>query len=307
MAKGFRLRFIQDDTVEQTEIIIRARKNDEEVERILGALGVDSKKALLCNTLSSGKMIDPNDIVIISKSGRYLSVKTTNGEYVLTDPLYKIEEELDPAWFMKISQSEIVNLRYVKGWSFTKSGIIIIELVNGIRSFTSRRYAKQIREVLRKGARAMGNRLVKRLLWGFVFGAVSGILISGFLNLLSGNGFSIVARELLLEKGKTAAVIMQVLFSGIYGAICIGGTIFYEIERMGLFFSTLSHFLCIMVSYSITALILRWAHLDFGLALLLIIIAGIFFVIWLVMGSVWRKNIREMNSELEKYKKENSK
>ena len=153
----------------------------------------------------------------------------------------------------------------------------------------------------------MGNRLIKRLLWGFVFGAVSGILISGFLNLLSGNGFSIVARELLLEKGKTAAVIMQVLFSGIYGAICIGGTIFYEIERMGLFFSTLSHFLCIMVSYSITALILRWAHLDFGLALLLIIIAGIFFVIWLVMGSVWRKNIREMNSELEKYKKENSK
>ena len=83
----------------------------------------------------------------------------------------------------------------------------------------------------------MGNRLIKRFLWGFVFGAVSGILISGFLNLLSGNGFSIVARELLLEKGKTAAVIMQVLFSGIYGAICIGGTIFYEIERIGLFFT----------------------------------------------------------------------
>ena len=151
MAKGFRLRFIQDDTVEQTEVIIRARRNDEEVERILEALGVDSQKALLCNTLSSSKMIDPNDIVIISKSGRYLSVKTNNGEYVLTDPLYKIEEELDPIWFMKISQSEIVNLKYVKGWSFTKSGIIIIELVNGIRSFTSRRYAKQIREVLRKG------------------------------------------------------------------------------------------------------------------------------------------------------------
>ena len=156
MAKGFRLRFIQDDTVEQVEVIIRARKNDEEVERILEALGVDSQKALLCNTLSSSKMIDPNDIVIISKSGRYLSVKTTNGEYVLTDPLYKIEEELDPVWFMKISQSEIVNLRYVKGWSFTKSGIIIIELVNGIRSFTSRRYAKQIREVLRKGGPGNG-------------------------------------------------------------------------------------------------------------------------------------------------------
>ena len=153
----------------------------------------------------------------------------------------------------------------------------------------------------------MGNKLIKRLLWGFVFGAVSGILISGFLNLFSGNGFSIVARELQLEKGKTVAVLMQVFFSGIYGSICFGGTIFYEIEKMGLFFSTFSHLLCIMFSYSITALILRWAHLDFSLALLLIIIAVVFFVIWLIMGSIWRKNVREMNSELEKYKKENSK
>jgi DNA-binding LytR/AlgR family response regulator len=151
LANGYKLRFIQDDSVEQTEVIIRAKTQDEEVERILSALGEDSRAMLPCETLSSSRLIDKNDIVIISKDGRYLSVKTVNGEFVVNEPLYKIEEKLDPVWFIRISQSEIVNLKYVKGWSFSKSGIITIEMVNGIRSFTSRRYARQIREVLRKG------------------------------------------------------------------------------------------------------------------------------------------------------------
>lgn len=42
MANGYKLRFIQDDSVEQTEVIIRAKSQDEEVERILSALGEDS-------------------------------------------------------------------------------------------------------------------------------------------------------------------------------------------------------------------------------------------------------------------------
>ena len=151
MEKGYKIRFIQDDTAERTEVIIRAKSQDEEVERIIEALGTDAQTSIVCETLSSSRLIDKNDIVIISKDGRYLSVKTTNGEYVVNEPLYKIEGKLDPVWFIKISQSEIVNLRYVKGWDFSKSGIITIEMINGIRSYTSRRYAKQIREVLRKG------------------------------------------------------------------------------------------------------------------------------------------------------------
>jgi DNA-binding LytR/AlgR family response regulator len=149
--KGYIIRFIQDDTAERTEVIIRAKAQDEEVERIIEALGTDAQTSIVCETLSSSRLIDKNDIVIISKDGRYLSVKTTNGEYVVNEPLYKMEGKLDPVWFIKISQSEIVNLRYVKGWDFSKSGIITIEMINGIRSYTSRRYAKQIREVLRKG------------------------------------------------------------------------------------------------------------------------------------------------------------
>ncbi|MBP5292563.1 MAG: LytTR family transcriptional regulator [Clostridia bacterium] len=148
---GVKLKFVQDDSANDVEIIIRAKEQNEEVERILKLLGNDTNDNIICDVLSSEKLVDVKDIIIISKDGRYLSIKTINGEFVLNEPLYKIEEKLDKSWFVKISQSEIVNLRYVKKWNLYSGGIIKIELQNGIQSYTSRRYATQIKEILSKG------------------------------------------------------------------------------------------------------------------------------------------------------------
>lgn len=148
---GFKLRFIQDDSVDQTEVIIRAKSQDEEVQGILKALGKERDDLIVCETLTSRELVFHRDIILISKSGRRLSVTTMDSEYTLNEPLYKVEERLDPTWFMKISQSEIVNLRYVKGWNLTAGGTIRIELADGTFTTTSRRFAVKIRDTLRKG------------------------------------------------------------------------------------------------------------------------------------------------------------
>ena len=150
---GVKLKFIQDDQVQDIEIIIRAKEQNKEVEKILKQLEEISDEKIAGNILSDETMIDTNDIIIISKDGRYLSIKTLNGEYFVNEPLYKIEEKLDTMWFVKISQSEIVNLKYVKRWDLNSRGIIKIELENGISSYTSRRYAIQIKDILRKGGK----------------------------------------------------------------------------------------------------------------------------------------------------------
>lgn len=145
---SFKLKFVQDDTLKETEVIIKAKSQTEEVNKILELLGGEK---LSCQLLSDEQFIDMNDIIILSKSGRFISVKTINGEYILSNPLYQVEQKLNPTWFVKISQSEIVNLKYVKKWSFEGGGIIKIELINGIKSYTSRRYTKAIREILKGG------------------------------------------------------------------------------------------------------------------------------------------------------------
>ena len=142
--------FIQDDHADEIEVTVKAKEQTEEVERLIRSLRGEDEGALKGDPISEEEEIDVGEIVIISKSGRYLSVKTVNGEYVLKEPLYKIEERLDKTQFVRISQSEIVNLKFVEGWSFDGGGIIKIELANGISSYTSRRYAVEIRKLFGK-------------------------------------------------------------------------------------------------------------------------------------------------------------
>ena len=139
--------FIQDENVEDVEVVVRAAARNEITDRILRSIEETKNGAISGGAITNEKAIDVGEVVIISKSGRYLSVKTIHDEYVLKDPLYKIEERLDQTQFVRISQSEIVNLKFVEGWSLEGGGIIKIELVNGISSYTSRRYAVEIRKL----------------------------------------------------------------------------------------------------------------------------------------------------------------
>ncbi|NLJ70840.1 MAG: LytTR family transcriptional regulator [Clostridiaceae bacterium] len=94
--------------------------------------------------------INTSSIILIMRDGRYVTAKTVGGDYTIKDTLTRVEESLDPAWFVRISQSEIINLKYLKNWDFVGGGIIQVKMEHGIVSYTSRRYAKQIREIFLK-------------------------------------------------------------------------------------------------------------------------------------------------------------
>lgn len=150
---GLRLKFLRDETTDGIEVIVKAKEKDAEVERVLNLLGGETKDVLICQTLTEESAIDLNDVIIISKDGRFLSVKTIGGEFVLKEPLYRIEERLNPGRFVKISQSEIVNLEHVNRWNFEGGGVIMVEMEGGIRTYTSRRYTSSIRKTLKKGGK----------------------------------------------------------------------------------------------------------------------------------------------------------
>lgn len=150
---GIRLKFIKDETVEGIEVTVKAKERTQEVERAIALFGGEEEDVLVCKTLTEEDAIDVNDVILVSKDGRFLSVKTVRGEFVLRIPLYKLEERLDPGRFVKISQSEIVNLNYVERWSLEGGGIIMVELTGGLKTYTSRRYTTEIRKILKKGGR----------------------------------------------------------------------------------------------------------------------------------------------------------
>ena len=77
-----------------------------------------------------------------------VKVQTTQGVYDLKERLYELESKLDRHTFVRISQSEIVNLRKVTALDLKLSGTIKMTLAGGTVCYVSRRYVKKIKEAL---------------------------------------------------------------------------------------------------------------------------------------------------------------
>ena len=149
-------------------------------------------------------------------------------------------------------------------------------------------------------------KVLLRLLFGFLYGAVIGNLIALFFGLLWGDG--IVARELSDAVGLAGAVILQTFLSGILGTVSIGGMLFYKIDSWSLAKATALHFLSIAVCFVGVSMLLRWFPLRFSnYAIALGVMAFLFAVIWIVMDLRWKKEVKKMNEELDAYQKERAK
>lgn len=68
--------------------------------------------------------------------------------YALRLRLYELEESLDPRRFVRISNSEMVNLDQITALDLKLSGTIRLTLTGGGVCYASRRYVKKIKEAL---------------------------------------------------------------------------------------------------------------------------------------------------------------
>ncbi|MDE7359910.1 MAG: LytTR family transcriptional regulator, partial [Lachnospiraceae bacterium] len=62
--------------------------------------------------------------------------------------LYEAAERLNPSHFVRISNSESINLNKGKNVDLSFSGTIYVELTNGTTTYVSRRYVSKIKKIL---------------------------------------------------------------------------------------------------------------------------------------------------------------
>ena len=141
---------------------------------------------------------------------------------------------------------------------------------------------------------------LKRVGIGFLLGIVIGYALSILTGLDNPDVFiSVPPRLLSLTGSVPLSQILQGLFSGIYGAVCFGTMTFYEIERWPLALATGAHCAVIVLLYIPVGFFLGW--LDGWLDML--IVAGCqlvgFFIIWLIMNAIYKKQVRELNEMQE--------
>ena len=148
---------------------------------------------------------------------------------------------------------------------------------------------------------------LKRAGIGFLIGIVVGDLIA----ILTGNsdtaGVTFASKKLLDMAGGNGAyaMLLQSLFSGLYGALCFAGMTLYEIERLPLAAATALHCALIVLPFVPVALLLGWVS-DIAEIL---IIAGMqiaaFFIIWLILYAVYKRQVKSLNDLQDRMKSEN--
>ncbi len=96
------------------------------------------------------EFIQQKDIIRAYTEGRKILIQTDNGSYVVRKILSAREEELNPTRFVRISQSEIVNIYKVKRFDISIAGTIGVEFENGAKSWASRSCVKSLKSMLKQ-------------------------------------------------------------------------------------------------------------------------------------------------------------
>lgn len=130
------------------KIIIKTSSMNEEVQKIVSMLSKDEIKVISGMKDDKVEILDENNISRVYAQNGMVYASTQNGVYVLKLRLYEIEEILNNKKFVRISKSEIINLREVKNFDFSFVGTISVQMKNNDVCYVSRRFVSKIKKIL---------------------------------------------------------------------------------------------------------------------------------------------------------------
>ena len=137
-----------DSTVREPKVIVLTDRMTDEVNEIVRKISETEPTMLAGFREDTVTVLDPEEIYrIYAANGKVFAV-TGKAEYTLRMRLYEVEERFRRSSFVRISNSEIVNLKAVRSFDLSLAGTIRVALKNGETAYVSRRYVGKIKEAL---------------------------------------------------------------------------------------------------------------------------------------------------------------
>lgn len=137
-----------DSSYTEPKVIIMTSSMTEEVQEIVKRLSDETPRIISGSRDDKVEVLDQAQLIrIYANSGKVFAV-TDKGEYTIRLRLYELEERLDANQFVRISNSEIINLKKVSNFDLSFSGTICVKLENKTVTYVSRRYVSKIKKIL---------------------------------------------------------------------------------------------------------------------------------------------------------------
>lgn len=137
-----------DPSYPEPKIIIWTASVTEDVNNIVKRLSEETPPILSGYKDEKIEILEQEDLIrLYANSGKVFAV-TDKGEYILRLRLYELEKRLSGNQFIRISNSEMINLKKVRHFDLSFTGMICVKLSNGITTYVSRRYVPKLKKIL---------------------------------------------------------------------------------------------------------------------------------------------------------------
>lgn len=213
-----------DPSCTEPKIIILTAAMTEDIHMVLNKLSENTPQIISSSKSEKIEVLEEQALIrIYTNAGKVLAV-TDKGEYTVRFRLYELEERLNPNQFIRISHSEIINLKKVINFDLSFTGTICVNLS------------------------------------GFPLGVAIGYFITIISSLIWAKGYySPCLPELVVMMGNEInAVLLQALLCGILGSGVAAISVIWELENWGIVKQTGIYFLTISIIMLPIAYTLHW-------------------------------------------------
>lgn len=137
-----------DSSCTETKVIIVTDMMTDDINSLVDKLSEETPQLISGLRDSKLEVLEQSDLIrIYANSGKVFAV-TSKGEYCVRLRLYELEKRLDKKRFVRISNSEIINLSKVENFDLSFTGTICVKLSNNTITYVSRRYVSKIKKIL---------------------------------------------------------------------------------------------------------------------------------------------------------------
>ncbi|MBI4928307.1 MAG: LytTR family transcriptional regulator [Anaerolineae bacterium] len=143
-----KLEIIIDEQSEQPRLVIYTREITPEINDLVVRLSDAQPTHLIGYQEDRLELLQPEALLRIYADQQKVFAQTENGLYTLRLRLYEVEQRLTQPYFIRISNSEMVNFKKVRQLDMSLTGTICLYFHSGEKSFVSRRYMAKIKSYL---------------------------------------------------------------------------------------------------------------------------------------------------------------
>ena len=124
-------------------VTISTNKVNDEIQNLVNY--IENKEDYFIG-VSDGKvrLLNTEDIIRVYVEDRKVYIVTVEGRFIVRKKLYEVQNTLTKD-FIKISQSEIANVKYIHSLDLGLRGTIVINYKNSDISYVSRRMLKEFK------------------------------------------------------------------------------------------------------------------------------------------------------------------